>query len=256
MKSLYLWKKDIIDLEDYIDDDYDKDFYNCLAINKLDPDRHTWRHYHKVYSKYITEKRYEEMNILEIGTWKGYGALAFANFFENSNIYTLDIGNRFRKEFLETKNPISFTQANSMDPVDEFNDIKFDFIIEDGLHRIDVQMNTFIDKSKHIKRGGYYFIEDMKFHMINHDSLHVIFFNHLKKLKENGVIEYVKLYQHENPVFKYWFENVLSTKEEDLPKLIDIINRKFSLKWPYERINTLENTSYNYNNYIMVIKFK
>lgn len=135
-------------------------------------DRATWRGYDRVYSHYLKHLRNESMNIMEVGLESGYGALAWARYFHNSNVYGMDIN----KEWLSTYEDIKDKYPQVKDRLhfrcpasslhhsswSEFNDDFFDIIIDDGDHRLPCMKNTFDIAIDKLKSGGWYFIEDLR----------------------------------------------------------------------------------------------
>lgn len=130
--------------------------------------------YTKFYEKVLEHKRTESMNFLEIGVFMGYGIAAFSDYLKNSKIYGLDLSN---KEFNLKKPDLikmgAFTNNNlvgvySGDSTNENTwdvEVKtfpmFDIIIDDGLHRLNAQYDTFKNFWPKLNEGGCYVIEDV-----------------------------------------------------------------------------------------------
>lgn len=119
--------------------------------------------YVKYYEKYFNKLKNEKLNILEIGIAAGSSLKMWSSYFPNSTIYGIDI------------NPdclnIESLKSNMFDKVKlligdasnyNFNDLKFDIIIDDGSHLpIDI-INTFNNLKSNLKKDGIYVIEDLK----------------------------------------------------------------------------------------------
>lgn len=130
--------------------------------------------YTKFYTQYFEPLRYDYLNVLEIGVFKGRGIAALADYFHNSTIYGLDLSN---KEFNLSYNDLfkmgAFTNGNlngvysgdstNQESWDEevHNFPKFDVIIDDGLHRLNAQFDTFVNFWPKLNTNGIYLIEDI-----------------------------------------------------------------------------------------------
>ena len=125
----------------------------------------TIRHF---YADFYEEslKNIKIENLLEIGIEYGGSLRAWSALFPKSNIFGADIN----KEYLFEESNIKTFYTNQLDK-DELNnfynkikDIKFDVIIDDGLHTYEANINTFeILYSLLDKQKGIYFIEDIIF---------------------------------------------------------------------------------------------
>lgn len=150
-------------------------------FDKYECDKGTGKHhYYKEYEKYFEPVREEEINLLEIGTFKGASTRAFYEYFPNANIYTIDIFARTLPEELDilSKERVHWLKADSTDASlgqlmnDAWNNIKFDFIIDDGAHWPEANRLTLQNTIKFLKNDGVYFIEDVwPMHIMNQKQL-------------------------------------------------------------------------------------
>lgn len=125
--------------------------------------------YHKVYEPFLEGKRTEELNILEIGIFKGASLASWHDYLPNSNIYGLDIFTRLKPEDIPVLgrdrvhwlniDTTSSEVSNSLKSV--WGDIKFDMIIDDGLHTPEANGKTFLNLIEFLKDDGAFFIEDV-----------------------------------------------------------------------------------------------
>lgn len=137
--------------------------------------------YYKEYSPYMEPKREESLNFLEIGTFKGASTRAFNEYFPNGNIYTIDTFERIDPTELNILNTdrVHWMQADSMDTSlvkkmrDKWGqDIKFDFIIDDGAHWPRANRLTLENLFPLLKDDGTYFIEDVHpLHLLTKEQL-------------------------------------------------------------------------------------
>lgn len=126
-------------------------------------------HYYKEYEQYFESVREESINFLEIGTFKAASTRAFHEYFPNANIYTIDIFVRTNPEDLDIlrEDRVYWLKADSMDASlgtkirNEWGDVKFDFIIDDGAHWPEANRLTFENLIPFLKDDGTYFIEDV-----------------------------------------------------------------------------------------------
>jgi predicted O-methyltransferase YrrM len=123
--------------------------------------------YWKLYQDDFEKVRNKEIDILEIGTFKGESTNAWLEYFPNANIYTIDTFERIKAidlPCLEDKR-VEWAQLDSTSESCNlhFQTIKkqFDFIIDDGLHTPDAQRKTFEKLFEFLKQDGAYYIEDV-----------------------------------------------------------------------------------------------
>ena len=127
----------------------------------------------KTYETLFHSLMKDNINLLELGVFYGKSLAMWADYFVNGMIYGIDISlKRFYENEQELKKHGAFTN-NNVKVIEQditsnnFNIIinelpNFDIIIDDALHRSDVQYNNlkmlFLSK---LNKGGYYVIEDI-----------------------------------------------------------------------------------------------
>jgi len=150
----------------------DPDLKKYFIISPFtDSDRATWRGYDRVYSHYLKHLRHEPINIMEVGLQSGYGALAWARYFDQANVYGMEYETSWLptyeeiydhypevKERLHLRCPCNSLLAESWS---EFDNNFFDVIIDDGDHRHPSMITTLDNAIDKLKSGGWYFIEDI-----------------------------------------------------------------------------------------------
>jgi len=131
-------------------------------------DRGGWRGYNRVYSKYIGHLRKEPLKIMEIGANHGYGLLAWARYFPNSTIFSLETELKYAKQHNEMLlkheeyTRVKINYLNSTEPYTWVQlDEMYDIIIDDGSHKPEDQVRTLRFAWPYLKNGGFYFIEDI-----------------------------------------------------------------------------------------------
>lgn len=125
--------------------------------------------YHEVYEPRFEPSRNEEINILEVGTYRGASTRAFHEYFPNANIYTIDTFQRVspRQVDILRKDRVTWMKADSMSDdlpekiKSEWGDVEFDFIIDDGAHWPKANHLTLKNLHQFLKDDGIYFIEDV-----------------------------------------------------------------------------------------------
>lgn len=157
------------------------ELFNIFNSNNTDKgERHG---YHKVYA-YILNKlgRNAPLNILEIGLGTNNDSLissmgpngrpgaslyAFREYLPNSNIYGADIdkdilfqSDRINTCYVDQLNAETFNEIKQ-----NFGDIIYDLIIDDGLHSIGANFNTLLFGLNNLRENGWIVIEDI--HIIN-----------------------------------------------------------------------------------------
>ena len=147
-------------------------------------DKATDHKFTEFYDKKFSSLVDENLNVLEIGIWKGESLKMWKEYFINSNIYGVDINDlKFYEEdriFIEQADQ---TDVNKMNNI--FPNIKFDIIIDDGGHSMYQQQLSLISMLHRLKRGGFYILEDL------HTSLgyHYFYNNDLSKRNTLELIE-------------------------------------------------------------------
>ena len=121
--------------------------------------------YGKFYEKHLNKFKYENFNMLEIGTYYGASVAAFYFFFKKANIFCLDKNFKFkfsssRVNFFNCDISKQLDLKNFEDFLIKKNCQSFDLIIDDGSHFLSDIKKNFLFFFKHLKSGGYYVIED------------------------------------------------------------------------------------------------
>lgn len=161
-------------------------------IHKYGSDKND-NQYTPIYHTIFNPIKNKNINILEIGigtmipnapsSMLGYGSQsykpgaslrAFRDFFPNANVYGGDIQMdcMFNEDRIKT---FLFDSTNLDECNDALGDLKFDIIIDDGLHLADAQMTTFKNLWNRLNDGGYYFIEDVAQHNPLHSQWKFVF---------------------------------------------------------------------------------
>jgi hypothetical protein len=151
--------------------------------------------YTPIYQSIFSPLRDKDINLLEIGigtliadapsSMVGYGGTqykpgaslrAFRDFFNHGNIYGADIQSdcMFEEERIKT---FLVDSTNEYQCDSALGDLKFDIIIDDGLHLAEAQIQTFKNLWHRLNPGGYYFIEDIAKQNPLYEQWRVIFSN-------------------------------------------------------------------------------
>jgi len=139
-------------------------------FDKYDCDKGTKKHkYDRCYEHYMEDRRYDQVNILEVGCFRGESTEAFLEYFPHATIYTIDIFERhqastidvLKDERVKWMKHDSTHAALAMKIRREWGDIKFDFIIDDGAHWPEANRKTFENLIDLLDQDGVYFIEDV-----------------------------------------------------------------------------------------------
>ena len=126
-------------------------------------------HYYKEYEPYFEPVRNDPINILEIGTYLGASTEAFHEYFPKGTIYTIDIFARTSPKDLNIlkSGRVEWLKWDSTDASlgkkikEQWGDVKFDFIIDDGAHWPEANRLTFENCIPFMKEDGTYFVEDV-----------------------------------------------------------------------------------------------
>lgn len=129
--------------------------------------------YSRVYARYLKEKKLN--TILEIGILRGSGLATWSELYPNAKLYGFDwdLGNyKTNENFLVSKGAFKggkpkLFQYNQLTDnkkwlKDNFSNIKFDFVIDDALHKDESIINSFIEIEEYLSKDFVYIIEDNK----------------------------------------------------------------------------------------------
>jgi SAM-dependent methyltransferase len=118
------------------------------------------------YNSEFTPIRYDKLNILEIGINKGDSLILWRDWFINSKIFGIDNKDEMTDEYVNIVNSIEnvgiiYGDAYSNDVVDLYFDETFDYIIDDGPHTLQSQINCVKKWFSKLKPNGKIIIEDV-----------------------------------------------------------------------------------------------
>jgi len=147
---------------------------------QFNTDKGNGHNYIDTYEELFSERREEKLNVLEIGVLLGGSLKLWEHYFENSNIYGIDDfsqqetnedfggepvnAERVKKE-LSVYDRINFIECNSRDKkvveekIGSLN-IEFDIIIDDADHKLQCQIDNFVNFMPYLSKNGIYIIED------------------------------------------------------------------------------------------------
>lgn len=143
-------------------------------------DKSTTHNYYILYSYILnTLGRNNALNVLEIGlgtnnpslvsTMGGGGRpgaslYSWRDYLPNSQIYGADIDKDilFQCDRIKT-HPVDQLDMNTFNVMQESFGVKYDMIIDDGLHSIGANINTLLFGLKNVKDNGWVIIEDIAF---------------------------------------------------------------------------------------------
>ena len=138
-------------------------------FNKYQCDKSSKHRYHTVYGPELEHLRDKPINILEIGVFKGASTSAWLDFFPKATIYCIDIFTRVDPKDIKVLNDprVKWIIGDSTN-VDILSKIRlawprvrFDVIIDDGLHTPRANADTLNNMHPLLKQDGIYFIEDV-----------------------------------------------------------------------------------------------
>lgn len=138
-------------------------------FNKYGCDKASKHLYHTVYEKEFDSLRNEAINILEVGVFKGDSIRAWLEYFPNATIYGVDVFKRIAPKEIDVlqHERVKWLKADSTniavrDQVKkEWPRIRFDIIIDDGLHTPDANAKTLHNLYPLLKKDGRFYIEDV-----------------------------------------------------------------------------------------------
>lgn len=131
-------------------------------------DKNSKHSYFPVYEKLFNDFRNNEINLLEVGIYKGGSVKLWSDYFPKANIYACDIEDNIKIPEIKKNERIKLDFKQNAYDLQYVNDkyisnnIQFDILIDDGPHTLD-SMKQFIDLYLPlIKYNGILVIEDVK----------------------------------------------------------------------------------------------
>lgn len=132
------------------------------------------RYFELIYDQIFQPHQFSCRSFLEIGCAGGESLRLWRDYFENADIVGIDINTEYTKLMLGEDNNERLTLVNldqsKEEELDRFCETysEFDFILDDGSHKMYDQQITFAKLFKILKPGGIFVIEDL------HTSLEVV----------------------------------------------------------------------------------
>ena len=172
LKNDYLFKKDLKFLFQFFNSDKGEFFYNQYQKPvKTEKNLIQGHYYHSFYERYFLKKKGENLNVLELGSFKGNAAAALFFYFRNARIFSGDIfpdlfrykSKRIKNFYIDTSSQIQITQKLLE------NDINYDFVIEDAGHYLKDQIISLFMLFPKLKSKGVFIIEELDFPDVRND---------------------------------------------------------------------------------------
>ena len=165
-KNQYLFKKDLKFLFQFFNSDKGESFKNQYQKPiKLENNEIIGHKYHKFYEKFLSNKKENFLDILEIGTFKGNATAAFYFYFKNSKITSVDIfpdlirykSNRITNFYLDNSK-----ESDLQEKILSKN-LQYDLIIEDAGHYYKDQIISLFSLFESLKKNGIFVVEELDF---------------------------------------------------------------------------------------------
>ena len=165
-KFSHLYKKNLNFLFEYFNSDKGDFFVDqYMQPIKRNYKKITAHGYSKFYEKYFFDRKNEQCNILELGSFYGNACASLFFYFNNSKIYSGDIyPDLFRYKSKRINN--FFIDNGSEDSIKKNllnKEIRFDIIIEDGGHSFKDQIISLFLLFRKLNPGGLFITEELDF---------------------------------------------------------------------------------------------
>ena len=196
-KLIFKLKKKInIDQDGVERDSLDElfEYYGSDKSNYIKKRSNKGHGFSKYYSQYLKDFKYEEINILEVGSFAGASAAAFIKYLKNCSVFCFDVN---ISKFIYSSNKIHVygLDINNQNKIKRiikkikgnFNINSFEMIIDDGSHYLSDILLSFNFFFKYVKKGGVYVIEDLKYpnyFQYNNDIEHIFVYQVLYKIQK------------------------------------------------------------------------
>jgi hypothetical protein len=135
-----------------------REIYKKYASRSGGGDKGNLHDYLGTYEKHMTKR--EDIDFVEIGVYRGDSLMMWNEYFSNSRVSGIDV----RLDLItypELTNAF-LCDAREPDQVNTlFGNTKFDYVLDDGSHYWQHQIQSFDIFYPKLKQGGKYFIEDI-----------------------------------------------------------------------------------------------
>ena len=168
----YLFEKNLSFLFQFFNSDKGEFFYNQYQKPFKKENKLINGHcYHSFYERYFFNKKEENLNILELGSFRGNATAALFFYFKNANIMSGDIfpdlftykSKRINNFFVNTSSETQI-KKNILE-----KNVKFDFIIEDAGHYLKDQIISLFILFPNLKSKGIFVVEELDFPDVRKD---------------------------------------------------------------------------------------
>ena len=148
-------------------------FEHFFSTNKCESDKGSTHDYiNKWYSPEFTPRKDEKLTIVEIGIYRGDFVKLLTKWFINSRIVGIDplVEISYNSTSFTTKEELSnnagidfiFEDGYSESVINKFEDNSIDYLIDDGPHTVESQLECISKWYSKIKNGGTMVIEDVQ----------------------------------------------------------------------------------------------
>ena len=165
-KFSHLYKKNLNFLFEYFNSDKGDFFVDqYMQPIKRNYKKITAHGYSKFYEKYFFDRKNEQCNILELGSFYGNASASLFFYFKYSTIYSGDIyPDLFRYKSERINNFFIYTSSeDSIKKILLNKKISFDIIIEDAGHFLKDQIISLFLLFRKLNSGGLFIIEELDF---------------------------------------------------------------------------------------------
>jgi hypothetical protein len=135
----------------------------CLQdiLHRYDTDKDTVHSYGPLYEELLTPLRETVADVLEIGIAAGGSLRAWREYFPRTTVHGLDINSDslFEEDRIRT---YLAHQANYDQLTAALGDLTFDFIVDDGSHKLSHQVMSLFLLLPRLRPGGLYVVEDLQ----------------------------------------------------------------------------------------------
>jgi hypothetical protein len=157
-----------------------------------------WHNYHQLYEEIFTPIRFDNINLLEVGIFKGASVRSWQEYFPKGNIYGADIDQnlfvnegRIKSYYCNQEDSDSIKQ---MLDNEDLKDLQFNIIIDDGKHEFFANINFLKNAFYKLKSRGIFIIEDLTLETMNR------FAESIEALKQELPILIINIIQIPNPL--------------------------------------------------------
>lgn len=136
------------------------DLYNTYSVLEKTDKGNGHDYINSFYNTEFTPLRDTKLTLVEIGIAQGLSMKLFGGWFTNARIFGIDISSKYIDDIDNVM--LLYGDAYTDQIIEKFADDSIDYLIDDGPHTLQSQLDCVVKWFPKIKKGGTLIIEDIQ----------------------------------------------------------------------------------------------